>query len=385
MAQHQVRLPTGNRPAAPTRRLPANVAVVHVPGAPDNGGQGPGLALGARLSLSGISPKFTPPPEDDLPPPPSVMSAHRDDVYTEIDVTTLRLGASVGQGGTAEVFHGTLNGKVVAVKLLFKHRRMSTKEEISFNREVAVLAKITHPNLVKFFGVAFKERPFRIITEFCEGGTAFDLIHNGTFRLTWKQRLQICLDTAVGMDYLHAFQPQIIHRDLKSLNLLLERAVESPSSVPVIKVSDFGLSRMKDGAEKWGKMTSQVGTLHWMAPEVFAGHDYDESADVYSYAMCMFETICLEVPFEDTDPAIIGSLTVKGIRPDLQRVPEDCPESLATLMMHCWAHDSARRPLFGKVVSDLRALGAPRGGASSSQARNNAAATERRTFTSVSL
>jgi len=286
------------------------------------------------------------------PPPPEEGEA------AQIDPSRLVLGASVGTGGTAEVFHGHFDRQVVAIKQLFRHKKMNVKEEISFSREVRVLASITHPNLVKFYGVAFKERPFRIVTEFCQGGTCFDVIHNGSFKLKWAQRLKMVADTACGMDYLHSCEPQIIHRDLKSLNLLLEKEVASPLHVPVVKVSDFGLSRMRDPGTCWGKMTSKVGTLHWMAPEVFAGNDYDESVDVYSYAMVMFEALCQEVPFEDTDPGLIGQLTVKGVRPDLGRVPKDCPPMLLQVMVACWAHEAQSRPKFKLVLDRLSEAGA---------------------------
>lgn len=287
--------------------------------------------------------------------PPIAPTLNSDEELSQIEPHNLTLGPSVGTGGTAEVFRGSYFGRVVAIKQLFRHRRMSVKEEISFNREVAVLARITHPNLVQFYGVSFKERPFRIITEFCEGGTAFDLLHNSELVLTWKQKCYMCRDTAAGMEYLHTFVPQIIHRDLKSLNLLMDSQVRHRTDVPVVKVSDFGLSKMKDGPGKsWGKMTSQVGTLHWMAPEVFAGQDYDETVDIYSYAMVMFEILCQEVPFEDTDPSLIGAMTVKGIRPDLSRLPRDCPKQLAEIMMTCWSHDATKRPGFCVIVETLR-------------------------------
>merc|ERR1719198_501572 len=97
----------------------------------------------------------------------------------------------------------------------------------------------------------------------------------------------------------------IIHRDLKSLNLLLLKRVERQQDVPVVKVSDFGLSRMQDSAYDfdWKKitMTNAAGTFHWMAPEVFTGTRYDEKVDVYSYAMLLFEVICREMPFEEVD------------------------------------------------------------------------------------
>merc|ERR1719223_1913625 len=102
------------------------------------------------------------------------------------------------------------------------------------------------------------------------------------------------------MEYLHNFSPQIIHRDLKSLNLLLRDEVKSNKDRPFVKVSDFGVARMKE--EEWGQMTVGAGTQHWMAPEVFKGGDYDEKVDIYSFSMVLFEVICREVPFEDEDP-----------------------------------------------------------------------------------
>mmetsp|Transcript_40288 Transcript_40288/g.115173 ORF Transcript_40288/g.115173 Transcript_40288/m.115173 type:complete len:388 (-) Transcript_40288:59-1222(-) len=332
-----------NAGAAP-RRCPTPDQVVQVLG-PGEVGRG-----------SPTEKVVTPPgPGDSTPPAPPRVAV--DAFEAQIEPSRLVMGPSVGTGGTAEVFRGTYDTQVVAIKQLFRHKKMNVKEEISFNREVTILAQITHPNLVKFYGVAFKERPFRIVTEFCQGGTCFDLIHNGPFKLKWPQRVKLCIDTAAGMHYLHAFSPMIIHRDLKSLNLLLETTVSSTTYVPVVKVSDFGLSRMKeaDGA-RWGKMTSQVGTLHWMAPEVFAGHEYDESVDIYSYAMCMFECLTQAVPFEDTDPGLIGQMTVKGVRPDLGRVPKDCPEKLKDLMMACWAHDATQRPPFSVIVKHLTVI-----------------------------
>jgi len=112
---------------------------------------------------------------------------------------------------------------------------------------------------------------FRIITEYCAGGCCFELLHNcDHIDLSWVQQHKMCTDVALAMDYLHKFNPQIIHRDLKSLNLLLAEPIVSSVDIPRVKVSDFGLSRMNDTAdEDWGRMTKAAGTCHWMAPEVF--------------------------------------------------------------------------------------------------------------------
>merc|ERR1719326_500783 len=99
----------------------------------------------------------------------------------------------------------------------------------------------------------------------------------------------------------------VVHRDLKSLNLLLDQKVNDSKTTPHVKVSDFGLSKMKNNPD-WGKMTKAAGTCHWMAPECFSGASYNEKVDVYSYAMILFEMICREIPFEDVEPAAVGRL-----------------------------------------------------------------------------
>mmetsp|Transcript_103225 Transcript_103225/g.322971 ORF Transcript_103225/g.322971 Transcript_103225/m.322971 type:complete len:301 (+) Transcript_103225:68-970(+) len=281
----------------------------------------------------------------------------------EVHPTEIELLDKVGTGCTAEVFRAKMRGQEVAVKQIeFNKSRMGVKEQRAFDREVAIMPKINHENLVKFLGVASLQRPFRIVTEFCAGGCCFELLHNrDDFELEWAQQHKMCVDVARAMDYLHRFNPQIIHRDLKSLNLLLTRPLHSSRDVPLAKVSDFGMSRMKDQAPEsdWGKMTNAAGTCHWMAPEVFTGTSYDEKVDVYSYAMILFEIVCREIPFEEEEPAIVGRLTVEGERPDLEAVPPDCPAPLRALMIQCWDHEPKRRPPFDEILKTLLSIKLP--------------------------
>ena len=98
------------------------------------------------------------------------------------------------------------------------------------------------------------------------------------------------LDIAKGMNYLHSFKPPILHRDLKSLNLLLLEQVSKPTDKVSVKISDFGLSREMLGVDS--KMTGQTGTFHWMAPEVLEGNsEYTYKADVYSFAIVLWEIL----------------------------------------------------------------------------------------------
>merc|ERR1719203_870088 len=129
------------------------------------------------------------------------------------------------------------------------------------------------------------------------------------------------------MVYLHAFRPQIIHRDLKSPNLLLAKKVTGPADPVTVKVSDFGLARMKEKDREWQTLTSAAGTAHWMAPEVPSGK-YTEKVDVYSYAMVLFEIICQEVPFEDETAKDAMQKSMRGLRPDKEAIPPDVPGQL---------------------------------------------------------
>jgi len=277
---------------------------------------------------------------------------------TQVDRQELTWENLVGTGITAEVFKGVWRGKCVAIKRLnFTTRRSAQlKQEVAFLRETGVIARISHENLVKFYGLAFDQQPYLLITEFCNGGTCYDLLHETDgLELVIEQQLKMCCDVACAMEYLHKFRPQIIHRDLKSLNLLLAKIVTSTSDVPCVKVSDFGLAKMKDKDAEWGKMTVEAGTFHWMAPEVATG-TYDEKADIYSFAMVLFEFICQEIPFEDLEPIDVLKSTSNGARPDMEAVPPTMPKALVDLMEVCWDHDSHKRPTFEYICKTLDAI-----------------------------
>jgi len=328
----------------------------------------PGLPPGP-----GLSPKLPPTPATGRPQPrkqppsdegyaraglPDVGDGESAEAILEtmqVDRDELHWQELVGTGITAEVFKGTWRGKEVAIKRLnFTTRRTSQlKQEVAFLRETGVIAKISHDNLVKFYGLAFDSPPYLLVTEFCHGGTCYDLLHETEdLELIMSQQLKMCQDVARAMEYLHKFRPQIIHRDLKSLNLLLMAPVLSTRDLPHVKVSDFGLAKMKDQDQDWGKMTVEAGTFHWMAPEVATGN-YSEKADIYSFAMVLFEFICQEIPFEDLEPIDVLKSTSEGQRPDMEAVPPNTPKALVDLMEDCWRHRPEQRPTFEYICRTL--------------------------------
>lgn len=278
----------------------------------------------------------------------------------EIPNEELAFGERVGTGITAEVFKGTWKGNVVAIKQIVRGKKAAGRSEllqqVAFTREVSVMSKVKHEHLVQFFGVCFADGQLRLISEFCGGGDLFELLHNQEdLDLVWSQQVKMATDVADAMEYLHNFTPQIIHRDLKSLNLLLMKAIKSERDVPNVKVSDLGLARMREMDDEWTNMTKAAGTCQWMAPEVHSG-SYDEKADVFSYAMVLFEIIAREIPFEDEDSIQVVEIIAKGGRPDLEAVPPDRPQAFQDIMEQCWNQGPSSRPPFAEIAMRLRAI-----------------------------
>ena len=108
------------------------------------------------------------------------------------------------------------------------------------------MTHISHPNLVLFMGATADEGHPVIVTEFCHGGTLFEVLHEkkkSIPHITFRQRHKMALDIAKGMHFMHTLKPPLMHRDLKSLNLLLSEKVKGPHDYINVKVTDFGLTR----------------------------------------------------------------------------------------------------------------------------------------------
>mmetsp|Transcript_43004 Transcript_43004/g.111487 ORF Transcript_43004/g.111487 Transcript_43004/m.111487 type:complete len:308 (+) Transcript_43004:43-966(+) len=286
----------------------------------------------------------------------------------EVAPEDLRIVQVIGHGSTGEVYMGFWKDKEVAIKQIQDPWGPDTPSS-PFTRELFVLSRVRHPNVVRLLGMTSITRPLAFVMELCRGGSCADYIHvqvEDEKPLTWPQTFRIAKETASAMHYLHTLDPPIIHRDLKSMNLLLVEPLSGPNSVPSTKVCDFGVARCKASGEEgmtaratdddWPIMTKAVGTCNWVAPEVFRGHSYDEKIDVYAFAMVLFELTFHELPFEDSDPIEITALVTNGRRPCLQDPPPGCPKELLGLVERCWAHHPDFRPTFRDVLAVLDAF-----------------------------
>ncbi|EGR28558.1 protein kinase domain protein [Ichthyophthirius multifiliis] len=159
-------------------------------------------------------------------------------------------------------------------------------------------------------------------------------------------------DIANGMIYLHNLTPPIIHRDLKSLNLLLDVPFNEDSFNYNIKIADFGLSR----TQSQDPMTSVLGTFHWMAPEVFEKKQYTTKADVYSYGIVLYEICFRKTPYQKMSTIDIMKTVTEGKRPQFDQIPHECPEALIQLMKDCWEQNPNNRPDFQQILERLNQM-----------------------------
>jgi len=206
-------------------------------------------------------------------------------------------------------------------------------------------------------GAAWNGYPRYIVTEYCSGGSLYDILHVKKVHLSWDQKLKICYDVSKGAAFLHTYTPPIIHRDLKSRNVWLQDPLTE--GLPNSKIGDFGISLVNDTGER-RESQHVTGTLLWMAPEVLAKKSFNEKVDVYAFGVVMFEIVTGCLPYVNPDdgsfPDNLECSVIKNRRPDVSLVPPDCPHALRELIVDCWHHDPHMRPSFETITEILKQL-----------------------------
>ncbi|OQR80635.1 protein kinase [Achlya hypogyna] len=194
----------------------------------------------------------------------------------------------LASGAYGEVWLGAYGGQQVAVKRMKKREARAVQ---SFIDEIVLMSQMDSDYIVKFVGASWT-RPIEIecVVEYMDlGDLRSFLVAHPPSVFTWEQKYHCIVSIVRGLVYLHTFKPPIIHRDLKSRNVLLD-------SVKGTKLTDFGASRV---AEEDDLMTNGIGTYQWMAPEVIAGTSYGAAADIYSFGIILSEFCTHQVPYAD--------------------------------------------------------------------------------------
>ncbi|OHT13627.1 TKL family protein kinase [Tritrichomonas foetus] len=257
-------------------------------------------------------------------------------LHLVINHDDVQIMKEIGTGQSGSVHLGMKDGKEVAVKVLYK-RLLTPPELESFRREIYALSVLDFPTLLKFYGYTV-DPPFLIVTEYMSNGSVFNVLRKTPEKLTPTKRSLVALDVARGLDFLH--QRNIIHRDLKSLNVLLDDNYRA-------KICDFGMVRFKDDSPK----TGLIGTAHWMAPEVLmSSPTYDNKVDVYSFGIFLWELLTGDMPYKDLKTAEIITRVSDGQRPPLG---DNVPPKLRDLITRCWDQEPKNRPTITKILIAL--------------------------------
>jgi hypothetical protein len=278
----------------------------------------------------------------------------------------------IGAGGYGEVYRCKYRDMCVAMKIL----RLPATESIlfEFEREIKFMQTIRHPNVVLFLG-AGKTRhgaPF-LISEFVSRGSLRKLLDDANISITMEMQVKFCQDVARGMSFLHGLTPPRVHGDLKSDNLLI-------SETDTVKIADFGLAKQissdvskcshtrkrQNGKKQRSSMLVPLVELHsydsphalgasrWRAPELSksgAKNSYRTSADVYSFAVVVWEISTRKLPFSQYkfNYEVLDAVKA-GERPPLE---DNCFPLLRSLMLDCWQDDPLKRPSFKEIYDRL--------------------------------
>uniref|UniRef100_M4CPI4 non-specific serine/threonine protein kinase n=1 Tax=Brassica campestris TaxID=3711 RepID=M4CPI4_BRACM len=262
----------------------------------------------------------------------------------EIMWEDLQIGQRIGIGSYGEVYRAEWNGTEVAVKK-FLDQDFSGDALTQFRSEIEIMLRLRHPNVVLFMGAVTRPPNFSILTEFLPRGSLYRLLHRPNHQLDEKRRMRMALDVAKGMNYLHTSHPTVVHRDLKSPNLLVDKNW-------VVKVCDFGLSRMKHHTYLSSKSTA--GTPEWMAPEVLRNEPANEKCDVYSFGVILWELATSRIPWKGLNPMqVVGAVGFQNRRLE---ITDDIDPTVAQIIRDCWQTEPHLRPSFTQLMRSLKRL-----------------------------
>ncbi|XP_024417715.2 mitogen-activated protein kinase kinase kinase 21 isoform X1 [Desmodus rotundus] len=301
-----------------------------------------------------------------LPVQPPASSPPRPGSPVHVDFERLELKELIGAGGFGQVYRATWQGQEVAVKAARRDPEQDAAAAAeSVLREARLFAMLRHPNIIELRGVCLRQPHLCLVLEFARGGALNRALAAANAapdprapgprrarRIPPHVLVNWAVQIARGMLYLHeeAVVP-ILHRDLKSSNiLLLEKIEHDDFCSKTLKITDFGLAR------EWHRTTkmSAAGTYAWMAPEVIKSSLFSKGSDIWSYGVLLWELLTGEVPYRGIDGLAVayGVAVNKLTLP----IPSTCPEPFAKLMKECWQQDPHIRPSFALILEQLTAI-----------------------------
>ena len=258
------------------------------------------------------------------------------------------LGEFIAQGGMGAVYRGldSETGQLVAIKRLRAEIGAETPELVQrFAREGEILRRLDHPNIVKLLAVVNEGSQQYLVMEFVAGGSLRDVLINER-QLSLGRALNILLELADALGRAHHLK--VIHRDLKPENVLIAR-----DGTP--RLSDFGSARI--GSRNLTPAHGLIGTLSYLSPEAFMGHDVDERADIWALGAVLFEMLVGHPPFQSDHQAGLVAAILHAPVPDVEALCPSAPVALVDLIYRMLEKDRGRRiPSARQIAAEVEAL-----------------------------
>ncbi len=247
---------------------------------------------------------------------------------TIINFQDIQKGNPIGKGSFGIVYQGTWSNMAVAIKQF--PAALDATVVTEFMKEAKLHFQLRHENVVSMMGI-FLTPEYGIVMEYCNKGSLRMVLNQN--RLTQQEKLNIALGVAKGLAYLHS--QRIIHGDLKSDNIVLNEQM-------IPKITDFGLSKVKQSIRMTTQQQAAAGTLPWMAPELFKrGARCNSESDIYSLAMVLWEILTQAVPFASVEKTFaIPALVQQGVR---EPIPEETPPAYKEVIETNWQDDPQHR------------------------------------------
>lgn len=269
---------------------------------------------------------------------------------THVDVTTIgpfRILDAIDSGGMAHVYRaedGLGRFGVVALKVMRDEISMGTEYQIRFRREAKIWAELDHPNIVPIFDYSVEPGQAYVAMRFIDGCSLHDLLaEKGS--LSVEYALPIMKDVLAAVEYAHS--RQVIHRDIKPDNVMLDKAGRA-------YLTDFGIAKPL-GATELTATGARLGTPTYMSPEQIRGRkDITAKADLYAVGVMFYEMLTGSPPFKSEDPIVLGHAHAYEPPPPMKRRGAPFPEDLQTLVMKALEKEPRRRPRSAKAM--LRVL-----------------------------
>lgn len=256
----------------------------------------------------------------------------------------------IDAGGFCEVFKAEHAdwGTVAYKKLPQSFIQVNNRTVKQMMREVHILNKLRHPNIVTITGVVFEEGNYGIVLEFVPLGNVDKFLQD--FKVSLPLKAKLVHDVVLGMNYLHNRNTPIIHGDLKIQNILVTDGYHG-------KISDFGLSNWKEMSKTSTKRTSITGTVTHISPERWTDINMDPTVkeDIYAFGVLLWEIFTELKPFSNLDPNAIMSVVRDGQRPDVRCLPSDLPPLLVSMIQTSWTANPDERKSFKDIKVSLGA------------------------------